>query len=69
MMKEFFEKVSAGIKANQDTLVKTGAGIVGAVVGYLVTGLIIDSQNPELIEDLDEEDELLDESDEDEDPE
>lgn len=65
-MNEFFEKVLAGIKANQDTLVKTGAGIVGAVVGYLVTGLIIDSQNPELIEDLEDEEDLLDEGDEDE---
>ena len=63
-MDEFFKKVGDGIKENQDTLVKAAAGIVGAVIGYLVTGLIIDSQNPELIEDLEDEEELLEETDE-----
>ena len=65
-MESFLKKVADAIKTNQDTIVKAAAGVLGAVVGYLVTGLIIDSQNPELIEELEEDlgDEPLEEDEE-----
>jgi len=43
-MKELFEKAQLWASQNKDTLIKTGAGILGAVIGMLVAGLISDSQ-------------------------